>query len=131
MLKQLNEEGAGLGAGTQAVLKGLDNPQLYRAAIVGALANFIEVNNEFIPAIEAALGQHLQTIFISDLAIAESIACALAEKKVGRAALRPYSVSAEAKRGATAGSSGWCTRLGPRPNQVQPGGISSRQPFAG
>ena len=87
VLKQLNEEGAGLGTGTQAVLKGLDNPQLYRAAIVGALANFIEVNSEFIPAIEAALGQHLQTIFINDPAIAESIACALAERKVGRAAL--------------------------------------------
>jgi len=87
VLKQLNEEGAGLGAGTQAVLKGLDNPQLYRAAIVGALANFIEVNSEFIPAIEAALGQHLQTIFISDPAIAESIACVLAERKIGRAAL--------------------------------------------
>jgi chromosome segregation protein len=89
VLKQLNEEGAGLGAGTQAVLKGLDNPQLYRVGIVGALANFIEVNNEFIPAIEAALGQHLQTIFISDSAIAESIACALVENKVGRAALLP------------------------------------------
>ena len=44
VLKQLNEEGAGLGAGTQAVLRGLDNPQLYRAAIIGALANLIEVN---------------------------------------------------------------------------------------
>ena len=89
VLKQLNEEGAGLGPGTQAVLKGLDNPQLYRTAIVGALANFIEVNSEFIPAIEAALGQHLQTIFISDPAIAESIAGALSERKVGRAALVP------------------------------------------
>ncbi len=89
VLKQLNEEGAGLGAGTQAVLKGLDNPQLYRAAIVGALANFIEVDKEFIPAIEAALGLHLQTIFVSDPLIAESIACALAERKVGRAALAP------------------------------------------
>jgi chromosome segregation protein len=89
VLKQLNEEGAGLGAGTQAVLKGLDNPQFYRAAIIGALANFIEVSGEFIPAIEAALGQHLQTIFISDPAIAESIACTLADRKVGRAALIP------------------------------------------
>jgi chromosome segregation protein len=89
VLKQLNEEGAGLGLGTQAVLKGLDNPQLYRTAIVGALANFIEVESEFIPAIEAALGQHLQTIFINDPAIAESIACALTERKIGRAALIP------------------------------------------
>ena len=89
VLKQLNEEGAGLGPGTQAVLKGLDNPQLYRAGIVGALANFIEVDSEFIMAIEAALGQHLQTVFVNDPAIAESIACALTERKVGRAALIP------------------------------------------
>jgi chromosome segregation protein len=87
VLRALNEEGAGLGAGTQAVLRGLDHPQTYRAAILGALANFIDVNSEFIPAIEAALGQHLQTILINDPAVAEAIACGLAEKKVGRAAL--------------------------------------------
>ena len=89
VLRQLNEEGAGLGAGSQAVLKGLDNPQLYRPAIVGALANFIEVNSEYIPAIEAALGQHLQAILVRDRAIGESIAVHLAEKKIGRAAIVP------------------------------------------
>ena len=66
VLKQLNEEGAGLGAGTQAVLKGLNNPQLYRAAIIGALANFIEVNNEYLAAIEAALGYHLQAVLVRE-----------------------------------------------------------------
>ena len=91
MLKQLNEEGAGLGAGTQAVLRGLDNPQLYRAAIVGALANYIEVDSEYIAAIEAALGQHLQAILVRDRLAAESIALDLAEKKVGRAAIVPVS----------------------------------------
>jgi chromosome segregation protein len=87
VLKQLNEEGAGLGGGTQAVLKGLDNPQLYRAAIVGALANFIEVETDFIPAIEAALGQYLNTVFVRDPLIAEAIASTLATKRLGRAAL--------------------------------------------
>jgi chromosome segregation protein len=87
VLKQLNEEGAGLGGGTQAVLKGLDNPQLYRAAIIGALANFIEVETDFIPAIEAALGQYLKTVFIRDPLVAESIASTLAAEKLGRAAL--------------------------------------------
>ena len=85
VLKQLNQEGAGLGEGTQAVLKGLDDPQLYRGEIVGALANFIEVEPEFIPAIEAALGQYLKTIFVRDPSIARSIATALAGKKFGRA----------------------------------------------
>ncbi|HKM58821.1 MAG TPA: chromosome segregation protein SMC [Chthoniobacterales bacterium] len=89
VLKQLNEEGAGFGSGTQAVLKGLDKPQLYRAAIAGALANFIEVNSEYIPAIEAALGRHLQAILVREPLIGESIAFDLAEKKFGRAAVIP------------------------------------------
>jgi len=85
----LNEEGAGLGVGTQAVLKGLDNPQLYRAAIIGALANFIEVSSENIAAVEAALGQNLQAILVKDRSVGESIAVYLAEKKIGRAAIVP------------------------------------------
>ncbi len=89
VLKQLNEEGAGLGAGTQAVLRGLDNPQLYRAAIIGALANFIEVNSEYIAAIEAALGQNLQAILCRERLVGESIALDLAKKKIGRAAIVP------------------------------------------
>src|SRR5215472_16961838 len=51
VLRQLNEQGAGLGVGTQAVLKGLDNPELYRSAVVGVLANLLEVPGELIPAI--------------------------------------------------------------------------------
>jgi chromosome segregation protein len=89
VLKQLNEEGAGLGAGTQAVLKGLDNPQLYRAATIGALANFIEVESEYIAAIEAALGQHLQAILVRERLVGEAIALALAGMKIGRAAIVP------------------------------------------
>jgi chromosome segregation protein len=89
VLKQLNEEGAGLGAGTQAVLKGLDNPKIYRAAIIGALANFIEVSSEYIAPIEAALGQHLQAILVKERLVGESIALDLAEKKFGRAAIVP------------------------------------------
>jgi len=87
ILKQLNQEGAGLGEGTQAVLKGLDNPQVYRAAILGALANFIEVEPDLVPAIEAALSQYLKTVFVRDPLIAESIASTLAGGKFGRAAL--------------------------------------------
>jgi chromosome segregation protein len=89
VLKQLNEEGAGLGVGTQAVLRGLDNPELYRAAIIGALANFIEVTSEYIPAIETALGQHLQAILVKERLLGEAIALDLAEKKFGRAAIVP------------------------------------------
>jgi chromosome segregation protein len=87
VLKQLNDEGAGLGEGTQAVLKGLDNPQLYRTAIIGALANYIEVESDFVPAIEATLGQYLKTVFVRDPLVAESIASTLTKGKLGRAAL--------------------------------------------
>lgn len=89
VLRQLNEEGAGLGAGSQAVLKGLDNPQLYRAAIVGAVANFLEVPGDLIAAVEAAFGQHLQAILVADPDVAEAMARSLSKGKVGRAALLP------------------------------------------
>ncbi|MBV9645498.1 MAG: chromosome segregation protein SMC [Verrucomicrobia bacterium] len=87
VLKQLNEEGAGLGAGTQAVLKGLDNPQLYRPAVIGALANSIEVKNEHLAAVEAALGYYLHAVLVQEHLVGESIAIYLAEKKIGRAAI--------------------------------------------
>jgi chromosome segregation protein len=87
LLNQLNEEGAGLQAGTQAVLKGLENPGLFRAAILGTLANFLEVDHDFIAAIEAALGDQLQTILIADPEVAEALGKSLAASKHGRAAL--------------------------------------------
>lgn len=87
LLNQLNEEGAGLQAGTQAVLKGLENPGLFRAAVLGTLANFLEVDHDFIPAIEAALGDELQTILIADPEVAEALGKSLAASEYGRAAL--------------------------------------------
>jgi chromosome segregation protein len=91
VLRQLNEEGAGLGTGSQAVLKGLDNPQLYRAAIVGAVANFLEVPAGLIAAVEAALGQHLLAILVADPDVAEAMATSLSRGKIGRAAILPQS----------------------------------------
>jgi chromosome segregation protein len=87
LLNQLNEEGAGLQTGTQAVLKGLENPTLFRPAVLGTLANFLEVEHDFIPAIEAALGDQLQTILIADPEVAEALGKLLAANRHGRAAL--------------------------------------------
>ncbi|HZC35066.1 MAG TPA: chromosome segregation protein SMC, partial [Chthoniobacterales bacterium] len=87
LLKQLNEEGAGLRGGTQAVLKGLENPGLFRAAVLGTLASFLEVDHDFIPPIEAALGDELQTILVADPEIAEALGKSLAASEYGRAAL--------------------------------------------
>ncbi len=87
ILQQLNAEGEGFGEGAQAVLRGLDNPEFFKPAIVGALAQFIEVDREWITAIEAALGQHLQAIVTKDSMVAEAMIKTLAGHKMGRASL--------------------------------------------
>ncbi|MEO7933534.1 MAG: chromosome segregation protein SMC [Chthoniobacterales bacterium] len=84
VLRQLNEEGAGLGAGTQAVLKGPN-----KAAILGSLASQIETEPEFITAIETALGAQLQTILLKESMVVPQIFETLVQKKQGRAALAP------------------------------------------
>ncbi|HEX8295402.1 MAG TPA: AAA family ATPase, partial [Chthoniobacteraceae bacterium] len=62
VLRALNEGGEGFSEGTQAVLRGLDNPTFFKPAVLGALAQFIEVAPEFVTATEAALGANLQAI---------------------------------------------------------------------
>ena len=91
VLRQLNADGEGFSEGTQSVLKGLDNPSFYKPAILGALAQFIEVGAEHILPIEAALGQNLQAIVMKDTMVAEAVVKTLHSKKLGRAslALRP------------------------------------------
>ena len=87
VLRQLNEEGEGFAEGTQTVLRGLDDPDLFKPSILGALAAQIEVAQEFIPAIEAALGQNLQAVIMKDATVAEAAIRTLSEKKLGRASL--------------------------------------------
>ena len=87
VLRQLNEEGEGFAEGTQAVLRGLDDPAFYKPAILGALALHIEVEPEFVTAIESALGQNLQAIVMKDTLMAEAIVKTLTAKKMGRVSL--------------------------------------------
>src|SRR5438874_3812435 len=87
ILRQLNAEGEGLAQGSQAVLKGLDDPERYRAAIVGSLVAQIDVEPKFIPAIEAALGRNLHAVILNDAQSAEEIIARLTKKKLGQAAL--------------------------------------------
>jgi len=86
-LKQLNADGEGFSEGTQAVLKGLDNAPFFQPAIAGALAQFIEVESEWITAIEGALGANLQAVVMKDAMVAEVVIKTLAAKQFGRAAL--------------------------------------------
>jgi chromosome segregation protein len=87
ILRQLNEEGEGLGQGSQAVLKGLHDQSRIKPALAGALVANLDVEKNFIPAIEAALGRNLQAIVLKDAQLAPEIIAALKEKKLGHAAL--------------------------------------------
>jgi chromosome segregation protein len=87
ILCQLDQEGAGLAEGSQAVLKGLNNPLRIQPALAGALASNLDVDPEYIAAIEAALGQNVQAIVLQDVDLAPEIIATLKEKKLGPAAL--------------------------------------------
>lgn len=89
VLKELVKSGEGLEQGTQAVLKGLDDKDLYEPGVRGVLANFIKVEAEYTTAVEAALGTHLQTVLVRDAMLAESIIETLTLKKMGKAAIVP------------------------------------------
>lgn len=89
VLRQLQEEGEGFDEGTQAVLRGLDNPDFFKPALQGALAENIQVEPRYIPAIEAALGGALQAIIFKDTSLAEAAMLTLTGKKLGKAAIIP------------------------------------------
>ncbi|HZA38149.1 MAG TPA: chromosome segregation protein SMC, partial [Candidatus Baltobacteraceae bacterium] len=87
ILRQLNEEGEGLAQGSQSVLKGLDNPSRIQPGLAGALVSNLDVDPEFIAAIEAAMGRNLQAIVLKNSQLAPEIIAKLKEKKIGQAAL--------------------------------------------
>ena len=89
VLNQLVKTGEGLEQGTQAVLAGLDDKDLYDPGIRGVLASFIQVEGDYTNAVESALGAHLQTVFVRDSLLAESIIDTLTLKKMGQAAIIP------------------------------------------
>jgi chromosome segregation protein len=109
VLRQLQEHGEGLAEGTQALLRGLDEPDRFRPALLGALADRIRVSPEFVPAIEAALGPNLQTVVFADDATAKAAMESLARGKAGRGALAtPLWVSRPAAPPATLPAEALC-----------------------
>ncbi|NOX98810.1 MAG: chromosome segregation protein SMC [Verrucomicrobia bacterium] len=87
VLRQLVAEGEGLAKGTQSVLKGLDQPELFQSSVRGSLTSFFEVDSKYIPAIEAAMGNHLQTVIVTDTLMAENMIEALKKGQLGQASL--------------------------------------------
>jgi chromosome segregation protein len=98
VLRQLQEQGEGYDEGTQAILRGLDNPEFFKPAIDGALADHIQVHPRFIPAIEAVLGAGLQAIVFKDTGIAELALQNLSGRRLGKAAICPRDWISEWRR---------------------------------
>ncbi len=90
IIEQLLQKGEGLSSGTQKVLSGLDNPEVYSTGVRGLLASSIEVEPDFIPSIEAALKDHLQAVLLTESELAAQIINRLTDHKMGRAALVPH-----------------------------------------
>jgi chromosome segregation protein len=87
VLRQLNEQGEGLTEGSQALLKGKHGPEKFRDAIAGSLVGHLEVDPQFIQAIEAALGRNLHAIVLKDANVASEIIALLKRNKLGQAGL--------------------------------------------
>ncbi|HEX4640214.1 MAG TPA: chromosome segregation protein SMC, partial [Chthoniobacterales bacterium] len=94
VLRQMTEEGHGLEKGSQAVLKGLDDPERLRPAIAGALVASLNVESEFVPALEAALGRNMHAVVLRDADRASEIFQQLTAQKLGQAALAIAELSA-------------------------------------
>ncbi|MCX7868642.1 MAG: chromosome segregation protein SMC, partial [Terrimicrobiaceae bacterium] len=110
VLRQLQEQGEGLGEGAQAVMRGLDNPAHFQPRILGVLGDRIRVSPEFLPAIEAALGASQQAILLADSETLRDALAVLRRDRLGRAVLAraPRDFSAPGQRPAPpAGSLGW------------------------
>jgi len=113
IIEQLLQKGEGLSSGTQKVLSGLDNPEVYSTGIRGLLASSIEVDPDFITAIEAALKDHLQAVLLTESELAAQIIDRLTDHKMGRAALVPHDFcnlrSAADRELLPAGAIAWAT----------------------
>ncbi len=89
VLRQLNLEGEGLDAGAKALLRGLDRPEFFRPAMLGAFATLIEVEASCITAIEAVLGENLQAVLLSDADTAAQALQTLSTQQLGKASVAP------------------------------------------
>ncbi|HJW38644.1 MAG TPA: chromosome segregation protein SMC [Candidatus Udaeobacter sp.] len=124
VLRQLNEEGEGLAEGSQAVLKGLDDPQKFREAIAGSLVAHLDVDPKFVSAIEAALGRNLHAVVLKDASVACEIIARLRKKKLGQAALLIPQLTAStqkpARKSLPEGALAWATDKLIAPSSLEP-----------
>jgi chromosome segregation protein len=124
VLRQLNEEGEGLAEGSQALLKGSNDPEKFRDAIAGSLVAQLDVEPKFIQAIEAALGRNLHAIVLKDANVVSEIIGHLKKKKLGQAALLIPKLAAAppqpAHKALPAQALAWATDKTKAPESLQP-----------
>lgn len=87
ILRQLNEQGEGLAKGSQAVLQGLDEPERIRPALGGALVASLDVDREYVSALEAAFGRNMHAVVLRNGALAAEILRHVTSNNLGQAAL--------------------------------------------
>ncbi len=85
VLEQLEGSREGFDAGTLAALR-------QSRSVMGSLADRIRVPEEFVLAIENALGHHLQLVLTEQAESAQKILSELAETKAGRASVAALSI---------------------------------------
>jgi chromosome segregation protein len=86
VLEQLHAEHEGFGAGTLAALK-------QTASVLGSLTDKIHVPDEYVAAIETALGHHLQLVLTEEPEAARQILADLSAHKNGRASIAALALS--------------------------------------
>src|SRR5205823_5977954 len=82
LLEQLQAEHEGFSAGSLAALKQSEH-------VLGSLADRIRVPDQYVTAIETALGHHLQLVLTEQPEAAHQILVDLSENKKGRATIAP------------------------------------------
>jgi chromosome segregation protein len=104
-------------------LKGLDDPERLRPAIAGALVASLNVESQFVPALEAALGRNLHAVVLRDADLAGEIFQQLTAQKLGQAALAIAELSALCSEKPTAdlpaGAVGWAIDKVEAPAELQ------------
>jgi len=86
VLEQLQSDYEGFSAGALAVLKGTQN-------VLGSLTDKLRVPDNYIMAVEAALGHHLQLALTEQAESAQSILASLTTNKQGRASIAALALS--------------------------------------
>jgi chromosome segregation protein len=99
VLEQLQESHEGFGAGAQAALK-------QSKSVLGSLTDKIRVPDEYIAAVESALGHNLQLVLTEQPESAQEILAGLAINKQGRASIAALGLQAATTASGASASSG-------------------------